>query len=64
MKAESLSFGIVVIIKREEIKTKHPIDYIYDDLKAKPIISILTRKNRICIEFTRKEIALKSNYIF
>ena len=35
MKAESLSFGIAAIIKREEIRPSTDIDYIHDYLEAK-----------------------------
>ena len=35
MKAESPSFLIVAIIKRQDIKTKHHIDYINDYLEIK-----------------------------
>ena len=35
MKAESLSLGIVAIIKTEEIKINTGVDYINDYLKAK-----------------------------
>ena len=35
MKAESLSFGIAAIIKREEIRQNTDIDYIRDFLEAK-----------------------------
>ena len=35
MKAESLSFGITAIIKREEIRKSTDINYIHDNLKAK-----------------------------
>ena len=34
-KIESLSFGIVAIIRREEIKIKHAIYYIHNNLEAK-----------------------------
>ena len=34
MKAESLSFGIAAIIKREEIRQSASIDYIHDNLEA------------------------------
>ena len=35
MKAESLSFGIVAIIKREKLRQYTRIDYIRGNLKAK-----------------------------
>ena len=35
MKAESLSFGIVAIIEREEIRQSTDIDYIHDNLEVK-----------------------------
>ena len=60
MKAESLSFGIVVIIKRENIKMKHRhiLHLIHNNLIAKTKLrvyyqrteSILTLSKRVCFK--------------